>query len=209
MQNKVQIIPDEMGNVIRVSNNDEYGYVRLAQNTFHINNGFAQKKEVTTLLHGKLEDLREMGIQNKTELTGKIVVKEQLTPFSENNSDRDLKIAGSTGIICCVHGEPIYRKTMFTSDVTAEDVLLDHTNGDAIREANGNSPTANKLKKVAKAKAVEPSEAFDIEESTPVNEVKEETEEEISTEIEATEELEVENSNEELEIVEDENAFEL
>ena len=146
MQNKVQIIPDEMGNVIRVSNtNPEYAHIRLSQDRAVLNNGFISRKSVTTLLHGKLEDLREMGMANKTELTGKIIVKEQLTPFSNNDPDRDLKIAGDTGIICCVHGEPIYRKTVFTYDVTAEDVLLDHTNGDAIKEANGGKYTGNKV----------------------------------------------------------------
>ena len=184
MQNKVQIIPDEMGNVIRMSNNPEYGYVRLSQNTFQINNGFMQRKNVTTLLHGKLEDLREMGIQNKTEITGKIVVKEQLTPFSDNNPERDYKIAGTTGIICCVHGEPIYRRTVFTSDVTAEDVLLDHTNNDAIREANNGGFTATKLKEVVKNKVATPTEAFDIEDSNDSDDLIEETSEEIEMEVE-------------------------
>jgi len=168
MNNKVQIIADELGNVIRVSNNPDYGYVRLSQNTFQINNGFMQKKSVTALLHGKLEDLKEMGIQNKTEITGKIVVKEQLTPFREINPEQDYKIAGATGIVCSVNDKPIYRKTVFTSDVTAEDVLLDHTNGDDIREANGNSFMGNKTKQVAKNVTATLEEAFDIEDSSEI-----------------------------------------
>jgi len=168
MQNKVQIIPDELGNVIRMSNNPEFGYVRLSQNSHKITNGFVKKIPLTTLLHGELESLRAMDIQNKTEITGKIIVKEQLTPFSADDSDRDYKLAGKTGIICCVHGEPIYRKTFFTEDVTAENVLLDHTNGDAIREAN-NGPVDSKMLKVKKAKetsTVTPEQAFDIEDKT-------------------------------------------
>lgn len=189
MQNKVQIIADELGNVIRVSqNNEEYGYVRLSQDSFQVNNGFMQRKNVTTLLHGKIEDLREMGIQNMKELPGKIVVKEQLVPFDANNPDRDLKIAGSTGIICAVHGEPIYRKTMFTSDVTAEDVLLDHTNGDDIREANGvTTPTAEKKDILAEQSNFENENQVDLEES--INEI--------------------ENESAEEELVEDDSAFEL
>lgn len=168
MQNKVQIIPDELGNVIRMSNNPEFGYVRLSQNSHKITNGFVKKIPLTTLLHGELESLRAMDIQNKTEITGKIIVKEQLTPFSADDSDRDYKLAGKTGIICCVHGEPIYRKTFFTEDVTAENILLDHTNGDAIREAN-NGPVDSKMLKVKKTKptlTVEPEQAFDIEDKT-------------------------------------------
>jgi len=179
MQNKVQIISDEMGNVIRVSNtNPEYAHIRLSQDRAVLNNGFISKKSVTTLLHGKLEDLRDMGMANKTELTGKIIVKEQLTPFSNNDPDRDLKIAGDTGIICCVHGEPIYRKTVFTYDVTAEDVLLDHTNGDAIKEANGGKYTANKI---ATATV---QQAFDIESTTDQLDSNDDIIEEVEMEVE-------------------------
>ena len=182
MQNKVQIIADELGNVIRVSqNNEEYGYVRLSQDSFQVNNGFMQRKNVTTLLHGKVEDLREMGIQNMKEIPGKIVVKEQLVPFDANNPDRDLKIAGSTGIICAVDGEPIYRKTMFTSDVTAADVLLDHTNGDDIREANGmTTPTAEKKDVLAEQSNFEDENQIDLEDS--INEVENETEDVVEEE---------------------------
>lgn len=179
MQNKVQIISDEMGNVIRVSNtNPEYAHIRLSQDRAVLNNGFISKKSVTTLLHGKLEDLRDMGMANKTELTGKIIVKEQLTPFSNNDPDRDLKIAGDTGIICCVHGEPIYRKTIFTYDVTAEDVLLDHTNGDAIKEANGGKYTGNKI---ATATV---QQAFDIESTTDQLDSNDDIIEEVEMEVE-------------------------
>ena len=159
MQNKVQIVPDELGNVIRVSqNNDEFGHVRLQQERVTFGNtGWVSRKTVSTLLHGKVEDLREMGIQNMKELPGKIVIRESLEPFNSNDPDRDLKIAGSTGIICCQDGQPIYRKTMFTADTAAEDVLVAHDNGDAIREANNSDSTATKLK------AVSANEAFDVE----------------------------------------------
>lgn len=138
MQNKVQIIPDELGNVIRVSqNNADYGHLRLEQQRVIFgNSGWVNKKSVSTLLHGKVEDLRDMGLQNMTELPGKIIINESLEPFNTNDPDRDLKMAGKTGIICCQDGQPIYRKTTYVSDINAEDTLIAHTNGDAIREAN-------------------------------------------------------------------------
>lgn len=159
MQNKVQIVPDDFGNVIRVSqNNSEFGHVRLQQERVTFGNtGWVNRKTVSTLLHGKVEDLREMGIQNMKELPGKIVIRESLEPFNSTDPDRDLKIAGDTGIICCQDGQPIYRKTMYTADANAEDVLVAHNNGDAIREANSNSSTATKLK------AATASQAFDVE----------------------------------------------
>ena len=206
MQNKVQIVPDELGNVIRMSNNPEFGYVRLSQNSHKVTNGFVKKIPLTTLLHGELESLRSMDIQNKTELSGKIIVKEQLIPFSTDNSDRDYKIAGNTGIICCVHGEPIYRKTFFTEDVTAENILLDHTNGDAIRSAN-NAPVDAKMLKINKSKpvaVVTPEQAFDIEDKTT-----DESQVDLEDAIEEANDTEVVvNEQEEVEVLE-ESTFEL
>ena len=146
MQSKVNIIADDMGNVIRQSNNNsEYAYIRLQQDrvTFG-NNGWVKKSNVSTLLHGKLEDLQSLNFKAEDTLAGKIIIKESLEPFTSNDPDRDLKRAGDTGIICCVDGQPIYRKTFFVADATAEDVLIAHNNGDAIKEANGNT-TSTKI----------------------------------------------------------------
>ncbi len=146
MQSKVNIIADDMGNVIRQSNNNsEYAYIRLQQDrvTFG-NNGWVKKSNVSTLLHGKLEDLQSLNFKAEDTLAGKIIIKESLEPFSSNDPDRDLKRAGDTGIICCVDGQPIYRKTFFVADATAEDVLIAHNNSDAIKEANGNT-TSTKI----------------------------------------------------------------
>ena len=142
---KVQIVPDELGNVVRQSkNNSEYGYVRLQQDRVtYSNGGWLKRSNVSTLLHGKVEDFDAIGIKDQSELTGKIIIKEQTTPFSNNDPDRDLKYAGDTGIICCAHGEPIYRKTFFVADLEAEDVFVAHTNSDAIKEANGTSTKAD------------------------------------------------------------------
>ncbi len=197
MQNKVQINPDEMGNVIRVSkNNPEFGHIRLTQERVSFGNtGWVNRKQLSTLLHGKVEDLREMGLQNMKELTGKIVVTESLEPFNKANPDRDLKIAGDTGIICCQDGQPIYRKTTYVSDVNAEDVLVAHNNGDAIREANGESSD----KSVSSATV---EQAFDIE--TEAEEVVSEDDQ-----IDLEDSIAEVNAEAELEVVEDDAAFEL
>ena len=188
MQNKVQIIPDELGNVIRVSqNNADYGHLRLQQERVIFGNtGWVNKKTVKTLLHGKVEDLRDMGLQNMTELPGKIIINESLEPFNTNDPDRDLKMAGKTGIICCQDGQPIYRKTMYVSDVNAEDTLVAHNNGDAIREANllESSDTEKKTVTAEEAFGVEPpSKQVDLEDS--IEEVK-------AAEAEVTDEVEEE-----------------
>tara|TARA_R110000782_G_scaffold9689_1_gene31007 strand:- start:714 stop:1307 length:594 start_codon:yes stop_codon:yes gene_type:complete len=138
MQSKVNILADDMGNVVRQSStNSEFGHVRLQQTRVTFGNGgWVKKSNISTLLHGKLEDLQELGLESMDSLPGKIVIKEQLEPFSKTDPDRDYKKAGETGIICCVDGQPIYRKTFFVADTTAEDVLIAHNNGQAIKDAN-------------------------------------------------------------------------
>lgn len=137
--NRVTVLADDMGCVIRVSQtNPEYGFIRLQQQRVQFTSGgWVKATNVSTLLHGKVEDLESLDFQANQEIPGKIVIKEQTEPFNPNNPDRDLKYAGSTGVICCAYGEPIYRKTFFTTNVEESDVLIAHTNGDAIREANG------------------------------------------------------------------------
>tara|TARA_R100000951_G_scaffold45275_1_gene38581 strand:+ start:747 stop:1295 length:549 start_codon:yes stop_codon:yes gene_type:complete len=165
--NKVQIMPDELGNVVRQSkNNTDFGYVRLQQDKVSFgNNGWVKRSQVSTLLHGKIEDFDAIGIKDKTELSGKIIVREQTEAFSANDPDRDLKYAGDTGVICCAYGEPIYRKTFFVTDVNAEDILIAHTNGDAIREANGFTTPQAEVKETAEEVVTEDdNENEDLEE---------------------------------------------
>jgi len=189
MQSKVNVCADDMGNVIIQSkNNPEYGYVRLQQDrvTFG-NNGWVKKSNVSTLLLGKIDDLQSLNFKAGDEIAGKIVIREQLEPFNANDPERDYKYAGDTGIVCCVDGQPIYRKAMFTADATAQDVLIAHTNGSDIREANG-SATVSKIAN-GKVAAATVEQAFDIkdesteEEATEdvVDEVEEVVEEEVET----------------------------
>lgn len=187
MNSKVNIIADDKGNVVRQSNsNSEFGHVRLVQTrvTFG-NSGWVKKSNISTLLHGKLEDLQEMNLEALEFLPGKIIIKEQLEAFNVNDGDRDLKMAGDTGIVCCVEGQPIYRKTFFVVDTTAQDVLIAHDNGSAIKEANGLDAT--------KSNAISAKElGFDDtdEENTLVNEdVTDEITEDEVDEVEETFEL--------------------
>ena len=80
-----------------------------------------------------------------------------------SDPDRDLKVAGETGIICCTaDGEPIYRTTFY--DVTGEqaDTFIPHANGDAIRQANAEGAGAEAIAQDEfKAEDVEESEEQD------------------------------------------------
>ena len=104
-------------------------------------------------------------IQSHVNISGNVKIGKgnKIYPFVSINDPQDLKYAGDTGIICCAHGEPIYRKTFFTTDANAEDIFVAHTNGDAIREANG---TGDKLKNVVNAT---PEEAFEGTDSKQVD----------------------------------------
>jgi len=101
MQSKVNILADDMGNVVRQSSsNPEFGHVRLQQTRVTFGNGgWVKKSNISTLLHGKLEDLEELGLDTMDSIPGKIVIKESLQPFSKTDPDRDYKKAGETGII--------------------------------------------------------------------------------------------------------------
>lgn len=133
---KVRVTADENGTVIGVSqNNPEYGYVRVEQVVTQVNDeGWLRLAKRSALLKGKVEDLIEVGYKDGQELPGRITIKESFEPFNPENPDRDLKIAGDTGITCRVDDMPIYRQSFYTLNESANDELIMHNNGDEIRE---------------------------------------------------------------------------
>jgi len=138
MNSKVKVIAiNETGSVINQSTtNPEYGHIRLEQSrTMVDDNGFLRRKVVSTLLHGTMDELQATGFYAGQELPGNIVIKESLEPFNAKNPERDLKIAGETGIICKVGDSPIYRKTVYSSASNAEDTLVQHDNVAELRAA--------------------------------------------------------------------------
>lgn len=212
MKNQVKIVPNEMGAKIRISkNNAEYAHVLLKQEKAFIGtNGWVKKNTLHTLLHGRLEDLQEIGIASLDSLPGQIVVKESTTPFNEQNPDVDLKIAGKTGIICCIHGEPIYRKAFYDAACTMDDELVAHNNNDAIREANAEDKIVIPI-----AQTKEDDNQVDLEDSIAEVEAEENeksmiSHEELSDNIsDDTDIIEEAEEVEELELEEDEVTFEL
>jgi hypothetical protein len=135
MNSKVKVTADETGSVIIVSkNNPEWAHIRVEQSRIVIDdNGFARKKVISALVHGTVEDLKSFEWTKGKELDGKIIFKESLEPFNVSEPERDYKIAGKTGIVCCQDGQPIYRKTFYTLKNAAEDVAVAHTNIEDIR----------------------------------------------------------------------------
>jgi hypothetical protein len=137
MNSKVKVVADATtGAVINPSNNPEYGYVRLEQvRTLIDDNGFLRRKTLSTLIHGTIAELQASDFYAGQELPGNITIVESLEPFNKSNPERDLKIAGETGIICKFDGNPIYRKTKYSPAANAVDVTIQHDNVDELREA--------------------------------------------------------------------------
>ena len=143
--NKVKVTADEFGNVIRLSqNNPDYGFVRLEQSVVEIYNGWVRRKSKTAILPGLVSDLKYLAWAEGEELEGKIVVKETLEPIIKDNLDYGVKRAGQDGPICVFEDQPIYRRTYFTMDMEDEDVYIQHTNVDEIKENNAKSSTSVK-----------------------------------------------------------------
>lgn len=138
---KVTVTASESGSVINVSeNNPDYGYIRVEQKkaTFD-KNGWARVRMVSALIPGTTEDLKALGWTAGMQLEGTIYATEQLEPFNAEDPEKDYKIAGDTGIVCCLDGQPIYRRSFYSSDPSKTDTLISHNNGDAIKEAYAKS----------------------------------------------------------------------
>ena len=173
--NKVKVVADEFGNVVRVStNNPEYASIRVEQSTFSFSKGWMRKKSRTAFIPGVTEELSEMAKQMKLtdgyELSGQIIIKESLEPFNTEDPDRDIKFAGETGVSCKFEDQNIYRKTYYTESKNEEDELIAHTNSDEIRAAMFNGEEAEVVSVVKEAKKVmaqtEEDDAFSVENVT-------------------------------------------
>lgn len=145
MNSKVLVVADATTNaVINVStNNPEWGYVKLQQaKTVVDDNGFLRRTVLTSLIQAPVAILQEMKYYGGQILPGTLVIEESLEPFNKKNPERDLKIAGKTGIVCRVDDQPIYRRVRYTENADAVNKTIQHTNVEELREAyNAQSAT--------------------------------------------------------------------
>jgi hypothetical protein len=133
----VIVCPNEDNSIITLSkNNPEYGYIRVTQQRLLINKkGWVSIKPLSALVQADVDTLKMLNWTPNQQLKGQIVIKESLEAFTPDNPDKDLKIAGETGIPCCIDGQPIYRKCFY--DPTGNDVddLIQHDNTEEIKIA--------------------------------------------------------------------------
>jgi hypothetical protein len=157
MDSKVKVLKNEDGSVLTVSEkNPEYAWVRVQQiRTVVDDNGFLRRKPVSAIIPGHVDDMKAMNFFADQELPGKILIKEALIPFNAKDPQRDIKIAGDTGIPCTLEGLPIYRKTYYSTKNNVEDIFVQHDNKDQIKSAFNTSSSNSEVFK-------EMREEFDI-----------------------------------------------
>ena len=170
--NKVKVVADEFGSVIRVSqNNPDYGFVRVEQDAIEVSNGWVRRKVRSSIVPGLVADLKAIGWKANQLLDGKITVKESLEPIMESNPDFGVKRAGQDGPVCLFEDQAIYRRTYYTMDVNDADVFIQHTNVEEIRESNSQRSNSVETAKPAKVvKAVESTDEMDIPVTAEVEE---------------------------------------
>jgi hypothetical protein len=131
----------ELGTEQTMKNGEKIVTVRVEQSTIEANNGFIQERKKVAFARLP-ENLKHL-IDNKKDgdefpIPGKIVVKEALKPFYEG---QEPKRAGADGGYCVKDGQPIYREAIFTSNLNAQDELIEHN---AIVESLAALETASK-----------------------------------------------------------------
>ena len=138
MSYQVNVSSNEDGGVITLSkNNPEFGFIRLTQRRLVINKkGWVNMKELSALVQADIETLKSLGWAANQKLVGNIVIKESLEPFNNEYADKDLKVAGDTGIVCCLDGQPIYRKCFYDPTGNDPDSLVQHNNSVEIKSAS-------------------------------------------------------------------------
>jgi len=158
MNSNVTVVADATTNaVISISaNNPQYGFVRFQQTRTMIDeSGFLRRRTVSSLIHAPILMLQEMKYYSGQIIPGNIVVKESMIPFNKKTPERDLKVAGATGIVCRVNGEPIYRKTTYSQNPNSVDEIIAHDNIEELRNAYA-------AKNNTSSKAMSPNTDFDL-----------------------------------------------
>lgn len=135
MTTKVKVQADELGNVISPTANPEIGYIKLEQKSNIINGNWVKNQKKTCLIFGKFEELAEFNFTKDQELDGQIIIEESFIPFNEKNAEREIKMAGNTGVPCLLDGQPIYRRQRYTTNMNEQDLLIQHNNTAQIKEA--------------------------------------------------------------------------
>ena len=135
--NNVKVVPNVDGSLISTSpSNAAWGWYKVEQERMTINEeGVARMEKLSAIVQGWMKDISGLKWTLGMNLPGKIIIRESLTPFNKRNPEKDLKIAGKSGVICKVNDQPIYRRYFYNQNSQAEDVLIAHNNKEEIKLA--------------------------------------------------------------------------
>ena len=132
MKNSVVVIANKTTGLvfnstgISAKDGKEYGWYTV-QSTFVDRSGAMDKVTVLSALRStSAEAFNASPLVAGEILDGKILIKESVTknPFSAN---QEPKRAGKDGGVLLFNGLPIYRETEFTTDLSAQNVLVAYT----------------------------------------------------------------------------------
>lgn len=117
-------------------NNAEYGSVMVQETTNKVSGGFINAEIRTVFFRASLKTLNAMSLKDGQEfpIEGKLVHHESTTPFFEGQAP---KKAGKNGGVLLFNGMPIYRETVFTSELAEVDTLIKHTSVAAVAPVKG------------------------------------------------------------------------
>jgi len=171
MQKTAQVVPNKKTGALYVpSTSGKWFRVQLSSNGVRESNGFFSEQKMTGFAYFATEDMAKAfvadAVANKMAVAGKIVYVDQLDPINQETEEygkqypypfrfegRDLTLEErlmvqakcvEAGLALQQSGKPIYRRKMFTTDVTRNSVVLSPDNQDDV-----NAFVATLLKAVA------------------------------------------------------------
>ena len=148
MKNQVVVIANKTTGLvfnstgISAKDGKEYGWYTV-QSTFVDRSGPIDKVTVLTALRSTSADAFNAAPLAEGELLdGKIIVKESTTknPFRAN---QEPKRKGKDGGVLLHNGLPIYRETEFTTDLSAQNVLVAYTSEAPVAVKAASQPLTN------------------------------------------------------------------
>jgi len=109
MKTAVKVTAKDGQVIVASTTKPEYGYIRVEQKQTEINEqGFVVKKNLSSLIKGKIADLKDLGFSEGQSVSGNIVIVESTSkPFEGAQPKR----AGKDGEIITSNGMPVYRDT--------------------------------------------------------------------------------------------------
>lgn len=145
----VKIAPSEGGQLITATSNPDYGYMRVVEKKTSVQGRWSRTEERSALVLGEIDSLVEIvkGARNG-ELAGRIVYQDYLQSQMPDHVRKDLvgkrdeeealenvfRRAGQDGPYLTIGGERIVRYKFYDESGSTSDILLQHDNGEAIRE---------------------------------------------------------------------------